>query len=207
MTRLTENSNREGVIMRRRRWFSLILLVLVACSSPEERAMREPLSDAETFTWTEQPLRFQPPPADWRRGRYNQGGLLGVDFIHSRSVGERIYIAEYTKVGQRSARENHARRYRLEDVVEEALFSPEGWPVPADSFVVSDAVPDTLAGIPVYRLEFTLNAPERQLVGCEYYMLKNNHLFKAAYLGLPENLPLFERVAETISFPPQGAQP
>jgi hypothetical protein len=193
--------------MKPRHWFPLILLGLVACTSAEDRARNEPLSAAETFTWTDQPLRFQPPPADWRRDRYNQGGLLGVDFIHSRSVGERIYVAEYARVGQRSERENHARRYRLEDVVEETLFSTEGWPVPADSFVVSDAVPDTIAGIRVYRLDFTLNTPERQLVGREYYLLENNHLFEAAFLGLPENLPLFERVVATISFPSEGAQP
>ena len=133
--------------------------------------------------------------------------MLGVDFIHGDSVGERIYIAEYTKVGRRSERENHAQRYRLEDVVEETLFSTEGWPVPADSFLVSEAVPDTIAGIRVYRLDFRLNTAEHQLVGREYYMLENNHLFEAAYLGLPENLPLFERVVATISFPPEGKQP
>ena len=127
--------------------------------------------------------------------------------IHSGSVGERIYIAEYTRVGVRSERENHARRYRLEDVVEETIFSTEGWPVPADSFLVSDAVPDTIAGIWAYRLEFTLNTLERQLVGREYYLLENNHLFEAGFLGLPENLPLFERVVATIAFPDEGAQP
>ena len=188
-------------------WFLLILLGLVACTSAEDHARNEPLSAAETFTWTDQPLRFQPPPDDWRRDRYNQGGLLGVNFIHSRSVGERIYIAEYTRVGKRSERENHTQRYRLEDVFEETLFSTEGWPVPADSFLVADAVLDTIAGIQAYRLDFTLNMPEHQLIGREYYLLENNHLFEAAYLGLPENLPLFERVVETIVFPRDGVQP
>jgi hypothetical protein len=151
-------------------------------------------------------VAFQPPPADWRRDRHNEGGLLGVRFTHSGSVGERIYIAEYYQISQRSAREGHARPYRLEDVVDETRFSPEGWPVPADSFLVSDVLPDTVAGIPAFRLDFTLNAPERTLVGREYYFLKNNHLFEAAYLGLPVNLALFERVVETISFPEEGAR-
>ena len=62
-------------------------------------------------------------------------------------------------------------------------------------------MPDTLAGIRAYRLDYTLNTPQRQLVGREYYLLENNHLFEAAFLGLPENLPLFERVVTTISFP------
>ena len=83
------------------------------------------------------------------------GGIGGYD----------INVAEYTKVGRRSERENDARDYRLEEVFEESLFSTDGWPVPADSFLVAEAVPDTVAGLPVYRVDFTLNTPERQLVG------------------------------------------
>ncbi len=193
--------------MKTLRWSFLMLILLVACTSDEDHAREEPLSAAETFSWTDQPVTFQPPPADWRRERHNEGGLLGVRFTHSGSVGERIYIAEYTRIGRRSAREGHERSYRLEDVVEETRFSPEGWPVPADSFIVSDTVRDTVAGLPADRLEFTLNAPERTLVGREYYFLKNNYLFEAAYLGLPVNVELFERIVETISFPEQGTQP
>lgn len=190
-----------------RLWPLPILLVLVACGPDEDRARTEPLSAAETFTWTDQPLRFQPPPADWRRDRYNQGGLLGVTFIHTGSVGERIDVAEFTRVAERSAREDHRRRYRLEEVLDETIFSTEGWPVPADSFVVGDAVPDTVAGVPAYRLDFTLGTSERQLVGREYYLLANDHLFEVAYLGLPENLPLFERVVATITVPREESTP
>lgn len=191
--------------MRMRRWIWALLIGSVACAPGGDPATTEPLSAPETFVWTDQPLRFQPPPPDWRRDRYNQGGLLGVDFVHSGSVGERIYVAEYTKVGARAEREN--RRYRLEDVVEETLFSTEGWPLPADSFRVSEAVPDTIAGLAVHRLDFTLNTPERQLVGREYYLLENDHLFEAAFLGLAENLPLFERMVATIVFPSDGVGP
>jgi hypothetical protein len=93
--------------------FFLLLLVLAACTSNEERAMDKPLSAAETFRWTDQPLTFQPPPAGWRRDKHNEGGLLGVRFTHSGSVGERIYVAEYTKIGQRSAHEKHRKFHVL----------------------------------------------------------------------------------------------
>jgi len=191
----------------------LLLIILAACSSEEERALKhareEPLRPAETFTWTSQPLTFQPPPADWRNDRWNQGGLLGVDFVHAKSVGERIYIAEYVKIGKRSEREGRGEPYRLEDVYQETQFSLEGWPVPADSFTVHVAVLDTMAGMEAYRLDFTMNPPDRehQLVGREYYFLVNNHLFEAAFMGLPTNLPLFERVVDTITFPAAGATP
>jgi hypothetical protein len=190
--------------MKPREWWPVILVALVACTSAEDRARKESLSPAETFTWTSQPVRFQPPPADWRRGRYNQGGLLGVDFVHTGSVGERIYVAEYTKVGRRSEREGDERSYRLEDVFQEALFSTEGWPVPADSFEVGEAVPDTVAGIALYRLDFTLGTPARRLAGREYYLLADNHLFEVGFLGLPENLILLERVVATIAFPEES---
>lgn len=185
----------------------LLVFLLAACTSDEDRARNEPLSGAETFTWTEKSLTFQPPPADWRRDRYNQGGLLGVHFTHAKSVGERIYIAEYFKVGRRSKREGHTRLYLLDEVVDETRFSTEGWPVPADSFLISDIFPDTMAGLPAYRLDFTLKREVDSLVGREYYFLKDNHLFEAAFLGLPVNLELFERVVESISFPEEDTSP
>lgn len=194
--------------MRRLPWIVMsisILATISACDSAEKAALKEPLSPAETFHWSEQPITFQPPPPDWKRQKHNQGGLLGVWFTHSGSVGERIYIADYYKVGRRSRRENHQLRLTLEEVVEETRFSTDGWPFPPDSFVVGEMFPDTVAGVPAYRLDFTLNTFERSYVGREYYFLKNNYLFEAAYLGLPVNLPLFERVVDTISLHPVEA--
>ena len=185
-----------------------LVILLAACNSEEKRAKEEPLLAAETFHWSEQALTFQPPPVEWRRGKYNQGGLLGVDFVHQKSVGERIYVAEYSKVGRRSKLEGQTRQYRLEDLLDEVRFSTVGWPVPPDSFEVSDAIPDTLAaGIPAYHLDFILHAPERTLIGREYYFMKKNHLFEAFYLGLPVNIALFERVVDTISFPDEEQRP
>jgi len=188
--------------MRRQRVYTLVLIVTIflACESKEERAREEPLLPAETFRWCRQALTFQPPPARWERGKHNEGGLRGIWFTHVGSVGERIYVSEYYKVGERSERENSAFPYYIDDVVEEVMFSTEGWPIPADSFVVEEMLPDSVAGVPAYRLDFTLNLPERTLVGREYYFIKNNYLFEAAYLGLPENMPLFERVVASISF-------
>ncbi len=188
--------------MKRTIGLLLILTVLVACDSQEKRALEEPLLQTETFNWSIIPVAFQPPPATWARQKHNQGGLLGVWFTHMGSVGERIYIAELVKIGKRSLEPGHRWDFSLDDVVEETKFTTKGWPVHPDSFVIAPMVADTIAGLPAYRLEFTLNAPGKTLVGREYYVLKKNRLFEAAYLGLPVNLPLFERVVETISFPP-----
>gem|GEM_PF-4409378 len=116
-------------------------------------------------------------------------------------MGERIYISEYLKVGRRHEQRGYEGPYTLDDVVEETRFSTEGWPIHPDSFVIAPMVPDSVAGREAYRLDFTLNMPDKTLVGREYYVLENDHLFEAAFLGLPANMPLFERVVETIIFP------
>ncbi len=180
----------------------MVLTLCAACDSQEKRARNEPLLPAETFHWSIIPIAFQPPPATWARQKHNQGGLLGVWFTHKGSVGERIYIAELVKIGKRRLKPGTRWDFSLDDVVEETRFTTEGWPVHPDSFVIAPMVADTIAGLPAYRLEFTLNLPDKTLVGREYYVLKKSRLFEAAYLGLPVNLPLFERVVEPISFPP-----
>jgi hypothetical protein len=187
--------------MRKAVWPILVLTLIAACTSQEKKAREEPLLPAETFNWSDVPLAFQPPPAKWERQKHNEGGLLGIWFTHQGSVGERIYVSEYSKVGERFARSGRRDPFTLDEVVEETRFSTTGWPIHPDSFVVEVMVPDTVAGVPAYRLDFTLNTPERSLVGREYYFLMENHLFEAAYLGLPVNLHLFERVVDTITCP------
>ena len=191
--------------MGRARGILLVLVLVLACTSQEKKAREEPLLPAETFNWSPAvPLTFQPPPAQWERQKHNQGGLLGVWFTHKGSVGERIYVSEYYKTGRRLLHAKNRWPSSIDDVVEETRFSTEGWPVPADSFVVEPMLPDTVAGMPAYRLDFTLNMPEKILVGREYYFLKRDHLFEAAFLGLPVNLPLFERVVDSITFETPG---
>jgi len=159
--------HRKGSRMFKVRGLFLILVFVLACTSQEKRAREEPLLPAETFNWCVIPLTFQPLPVKWERQKHNEGGLRGVWFTHTGSVGERIYVSEYYQVGQRSMKKGHRRPFSLDDVVEDTRFSTAGWPIPADSFVVEVMVPDTVAGMPAYRLDFTLNMPERTLVGRE----------------------------------------
>jgi hypothetical protein len=84
-----------------RRISLLVLVVAVAgltaicgCGSRKAIATAD-LAKAETFRWRSQPITFRPPPLDWRREGYNEGGKLGVWFVKERSVGEAICIAEY----------------------------------------------------------------------------------------------------------------
>lgn len=67
--------------------------------TPEDWAAQ--LSAPETFTWTDQPLSYTPPPEPWTREREQSGGLFGASHVKRGSVGERIHVAEYTAVGKR----------------------------------------------------------------------------------------------------------
>jgi hypothetical protein len=66
---------------------ALALVAFTACQKAD------PLLPAETFRWAEQPISFSPPPEGWRREGYGQGGLKGLMFIKTGSVGEGITIA------------------------------------------------------------------------------------------------------------------
>jgi hypothetical protein len=179
-------------------------LPLLSCTSPEKQALEEPLQAAETFDWSEQPISFRPPPEDWRRNRYNQGGRIGVDFVHTGSVGERIYVAEYYQAGERAGRENDRYVYSVDDFLDEAIIDPETWSGVDSVWAIEEWEAD-IAGEPAHTLDFQMAIGPRQYFIREQYVMWNNHLFVASFLGLEVNLPLFERVVETITFPdPEG---
>jgi hypothetical protein len=76
--------------VRRRVGFTAIALALVALAACQKA---DPLLPVETFRWAEQPVAFSPPPEGWRREGYGQGGLNGLMFIKTGSVGEGITVA------------------------------------------------------------------------------------------------------------------
>src|SRR5262245_60929529 len=90
--------------MRRVSLFLLVAVVgltaVCGCSS-RKTVSTAGLAKAETFTWRSQPITFRPPPLDWRREGYNEGGKLGVWFVKERSVGEAICLAEYYVLADR----------------------------------------------------------------------------------------------------------
>lgn len=182
----------------------LLAGAMLACQRAETPPV--PLLAQETFDWCEQPISFQPPPEPWERSRYQQGGRSGIDFICVGSVGERIAITEYYKVGDRSRREGGANVYRVEQFVEQARARPEQWKEP-DTVRVESLQPDTIGGVPARRLDYAIFVKSRWYTAREYYVVRNNCMFIAEFLGLEESLPLFERVVESIAFPGPHAVP
>jgi hypothetical protein len=79
-----------------------VLLVIALTGCREARPERVELLPPETFTWTTgQPISFGPPPDEWRRSRYQNGGAEGVDFVLQGSKGEQILVAERFFLGRR----------------------------------------------------------------------------------------------------------
>jgi len=59
------------------------------------------LPEQEDFDWSDQPIRFSPPPTDWERQREQSGGLFGARFVKYEAGGQAIEVAEFKSVGDR----------------------------------------------------------------------------------------------------------
>lgn len=252
--------------------FALPILALAGCQKTD------PLLPAETFRWAEQPVAFSPPPEGWRREGYGQGGLKGLMFIKTGSVGEGITIAvqyvlsdldrtaelrdlleryddlnafereralgwsemrtdspiapgeaeiaaavneevraarladrlrdpETVKARLRSALERaQALRFGLSDVREAVVFRADRRSEP-DSIMAVIRRDTTIVGHDAVVTDYELHGPERVYRCREYWMVETNHPFTAQYIGLEKNLPLFDRVVSSITFPPRSPKP
>ncbi len=71
---------------------------LLGCGTSE---VAEELPAPERFDWGGgQPVRFSPAPQSWRREKTTSGGLLGLRFVKTGSVGEGITMAEAFRFGE-----------------------------------------------------------------------------------------------------------
>jgi hypothetical protein len=177
----------------------VLLAVAASCGSDGSDGGSGGLLPAETFEWCKQSIAFQPPPQQWRRDRYNQGGKLGVHFTLSGGVGERIYVVEYSRVETRAEREGQVR-YQLGDFIDEVRFDPAVL-TEATRTHAGELVPATVGGEHAMRLDWEIDHRGHTYVGCDYYVLRNNCLFIASYMGLEKNRDVFDRLVETITFP------
>jgi hypothetical protein len=254
------------------------LPVVVALASGCAREAVVALLPPETFRWAEQPVAFSPPPEGWRREGYGQGGLKGVMFIKTGSVGEGITVAVHYIVSDRdrtaeirdllkrwdsmnrfereralrlapmrtespfssleaqvaagvneeiqSAQtaqrngEDFTAKFRLEsalrrsenlqltlrDVVESVVFRAENRADP-DSFQAVVRRDTTIVGHDAVLTDYRFHGPERVYRAREYWLMESNHLFTAQYIGLEENLAVFDSVVATITFPPRSPDP
>ncbi len=106
----------------------------------------------------------------------------------------------------RAAREQLSRiRYSLDEVVDRVMYTGEGLP-PYVTVQVGEPTSGELAGVPAIAVSYDMQYGGRTYRGRQIYVVNNNRLFVMRYQGLEKNLPLFERVVETVSFPPGGCE-
>lgn len=88
-----------------RRLFALLPFVtcLAAMSGCGDHSSSgtDALPPAEIFNFGGQPISISSPPKGWRRDKAQSGGLRGVRFIKTGSIGEEIRIAEHYALDDR----------------------------------------------------------------------------------------------------------
>jgi hypothetical protein len=88
----------------------------------------------------------------------------------------------------------------LGDVLPRIRFRPERMREP-ERWRVGYERDTTLAGRPSFAIDGTLLILDRPFLFREVYWVANRCAFKAVYQGTPRNLPAFDRLVDSISFP------
>ncbi len=91
-------------------------------------------------------------------------------------------------------------RFSLDDVIGVVIFQPERRQEP-ERFQVLQRRNGQIGGEPAVSVDYTYDSPERRYYGREAYVVRNNHLFVVTFIGLKENLEVFDRVVASIGFP------
>jgi hypothetical protein len=92
-------------------------------------------------------------------------------------------------------------RFSVEDTVDEVRFTRERNPV-YPALQVDEPVAGDIAGEPALIVKFTFRGHGTPMVGRRVYTVKNNRMFEFGFQGLQENLALFERILDSVTFPP-----
>ena len=91
--------------------------------------------------------------------------------------------------------------FKFDDVIERALFRPESSSDPSRYRFVGRR-DSTIGGERAVVLDYTLELPEGRRYLRKAYVMYNDHLFVAEFIGLQASLAVFDDVVAGISFPP-----
>ena len=103
---------------------------------------------------------------------------------------------------ERALRDGRDMLYRIDEVIDRVMFDPGSY----DSFGEVETMPPqtgSVAGAPSVSVDYTLDSRDNGHLyyGRQVYVLENNRLFVLAFHGLEHNLPLFEAIVDSVSFP------
>jgi hypothetical protein len=91
-------------------------------------------------------------------------------------------------------------RFSLADGIERVAFDPAKRNDPS-MYTVTSRGTTTVAGEPAITVDYTVKLPERTMAAREVYWAHDNHLFVASFIGLAQNLELFDRVVASVTWP------
>jgi hypothetical protein len=100
-----------------------------------------------------------------------------------------------------AAAEADRLQFSLGDVLDRVIFSPERRQEP-ERFTLVGRRDVQIAGAPAVVVDYTFDHDQRLFHGREAYVVHANHLYVATFMGLKENLALFDRVVASTEFPP-----
>ena len=92
-------------------------------------------------------------------------------------------------------------RYSLAETVDEVIFTAKNNQV-FPALHVAHPVEGELAGEQAVIVSFHFNGHGSPMLGRRIYLIENNRMFEIGFQGLKENLPLFESILASITFPP-----
>jgi len=197
----------------------LCSLLLAACGgdgSSSRSTRTKGLSEPETWTWGDVPIRFAPPTGDWERHRWQQGGLEGVSFQIRRAPAGRILVADYrslyrkhSRTGSNSGRvefEPAPPNASIDEVVDRVRFDPRSMPGPREA-ICTELEAREVGGQRALTLDYTWNDERDDFFGREVYVMANGSLFVLTLLGKESDVKLFERVVDSVQFPEPGTTP
>jgi len=126
-----------------------------------------------------------------------------VNAALNRAVVARRHRDYETLRGELAVAQQEADRvhFTFDDVIERALFSPQSASDPSlYHFVGRRDI--RIAGLPAVVVDYTLELPEGRRYLRKAYVMFNDHLFVAEFIGLQQSLAVFDHVVASISFPP-----
>ncbi len=162
--------------------------------APETQARPVALAPAETFLWSDQPVVFSPPPAPFTRERHAEGGRKGVSFTRYAVPPTRITVSEAFLEPAPNTPEEAIARLRL---TKETFRS-------ADSAEVGEPAPAVVANAPALQTDYTIRERSMEHRGREIVALAGRRVFVFTFLGRPADVPIFEALVASTSFPAPG---
>lgn len=165
-------------------------------SPPSSAKQAQPvrLAPAETFLWSDQPVAFAPPPDPFTRERHAEGRRKGVSFTRYATPPTRITVAEAFLEPVPNTPEEAIARLRLT----KKSF-------PSASFAeVGDPAPAAVANAPAFRTDYTIRERSMEHRGHEVVAFAGRSVFVFTFLGRASDVPLFEALLASASFPSPG---